>query len=128
MFDMVVLSVGSEPPPKAVALAEDLQIELNEYGFCRTDKFEPVDTSRPGVFVAGAFATPKEIAETVMDASGAAARCMALLSGKSGTAIGKPEYPPERDVSSEEPRIGVFACYCHPTIDQVVDVGEVLSQ
>jgi heterodisulfide reductase subunit A len=126
-FDMVVLSVGSEPPPKAVALAEDMQIELNEYGFCKTDKFEPVDTSRPGVFVAGAFATPKEIAETVMDASGAAARCMALLSGKSGTEISSPDYPPERDVSIEEPRIGVFACYCHPTIDEVVDVDEVLA-
>jgi heterodisulfide reductase subunit A len=126
-FDMVVLSVGSEPPPKAVALAEDMQIELNEYGFCKTDKFEPVDTSRPGVFVAGAFATPKEIAETVMDASGAAARCMALLSGKSGTEITKPDYPPERDVSAEEPRIGVFACYCHPAIDEVVDVDGVLA-
>lgn len=68
-FDLAVLSVGSVPPPKAVALAEDMQIELNEYGFCKTDKFEPLDTSRPGVFVAGAFATPKEIAETVMDAS-----------------------------------------------------------
>jgi heterodisulfide reductase subunit A len=127
MFDMVVLSVGSEPPPKAVALAEDMQIELNEYGFCKTDKFEPVDTSRPGVFVAGAFATPKEIAETVMDASGAAARCMALLSGKSGTETSKPDYPAERDVSGEEPRIGVFACYCHPTIDSVVDVDDVLA-
>jgi heterodisulfide reductase subunit A len=126
-FDMVVLSVGSEPPPKAVALAEDMQIELNEYGFCKTDKFEPVDSSRPGVFVAGAFATPKEIAETVMDASGAAARCMALLSGKSGTEITKPDYPPERDVTSEEARIGVFACYCHPTIDEVVDVDGVLA-
>ncbi len=126
-FDMVVLSVGSVPPPKAVALAGDMQIELNEYGFAKTDKFEPVDTSRPGVFVAGAFATPKEIAETVMDASGAAARCMALLSGKSGTEITKPDYPPERDVSGQEPRIGVFACYCHPTIDEVVDVDGVLA-
>jgi heterodisulfide reductase subunit A len=126
-FDMVVLSVGSEPPPKAVALAEDMQIELNEYGFCKTDKFEPVDTSRPGVFVAGAFATPKEIAETVMDASGAAARCMALLSGKSGTETTAPEYPPERDVSSDETRVGVFACYCHPAIDEVVDVDAVLA-
>jgi len=126
-FDMVVLSVGSEPPPKAIALAEDMQIELNEYGFCRTDKFEPLDTSRPGVFVAGAFATPKEIAETVMDASGAAARCMALLSGKSGTEITAPTYPPERDVSGQEPRIGVFACYCHPTIDRVIDVDGLLS-
>jgi len=127
-FDLVVLSVGSEPPPKAVALAEDMQIELNEYGFCKTDKFEPLDTSRPGVFVAGAFATPKEIAETIMDASGAAARAMALLSGKSGTETTKPVYPPEKDVSAEEPRIGVFACYCHPTIDEVVDVDNVLSQ
>ena len=126
-FDMVVLSVGSEPPPKAVALAENMQIELNEYGFCKTDKFEPVDTSRPGVFVAGAFATPKEIAETVMDASGAAARCMALLSGKSGTEITVPEYPPERDVSQEEPRVGVFACYCRPTIEGIVDVDQVLE-
>jgi heterodisulfide reductase subunit A len=126
-FDMVVLSVGSEPPPKAVALAEDMQIELNEYGFCKTDKFEPVDTSRPGVFVAGAFATPKEIAETVMDASGAAARCMALLRGKSGTEITQPHYPPERDGGQEEPRIGVFACYCRPTIDEVVDVDSVLA-
>jgi heterodisulfide reductase subunit A len=127
-FDMVVLSVGSEPPPKAVALAEHMQIDLNEYGFCSTDKFEPLDTSRPGVFVAGAFATPKEIAETVMDASGAAARCMALLSGKSGTEIVKPDYPPERDVSGEAPRIGVFACYCRPTIDEIVDVDGVLDQ
>jgi heterodisulfide reductase subunit A len=127
-FDLVVLSVGSEPPPKAVALAEDMQIELNEYGFCKFDKFEPLDTSRPGVFVAGAFATPKEIAETVMDASGAAARCMALLSGKSGTEITARSYPPERsDVSGEPPRVGVFACYCHPTIDQVVDVDSVLA-
>ncbi len=126
-FDMVVLSVGSEPPPKAVALAEDMQIELNEYGFCKTDKFEPLDTSRPGVFVAGAFATPKEIAETVMDASGAAARCMALLRGKSGTEVSKPVYPPQKDVSGQEPRIGVFACYCHPTIDEVVDIDDVLA-
>jgi heterodisulfide reductase subunit A len=127
VFDMVVLSVGSEPPPKAVALASDMQIDLNEYGFCKTDKFEPVDTSRPGVFVAGAFATPKEIAETVMDASGAAARCMALLSGKSGTETTGPVYPPEREVAGEEPRVGVFACYCHPAIDQVVDVDGVLA-
>ena len=127
LFDMVILSVGSEPPPKAVALADDMRIELNEYGFCKTDKFEPLDTSRPGVFVAGAFATPKEIAETVMDASGAAARCMALLSGKSGTAITKTPYPAERDVSGQAPRIGVFACRCHPTIDRVVNVDDVLG-
>ncbi|HFD40717.1 MAG TPA: CoB--CoM heterodisulfide reductase iron-sulfur subunit A family protein, partial [Anaerolineae bacterium] len=125
-FDMVVLSVGSEPPTGAAELAAGFQIELNDYGFCRTDKFEPLDTSRPGVFVAGAFATPKEMSETVIDASGAAARCMALLPPSRGAATGADE-PPERDVSGEEPRVGVFACLCHPTIDEVVDVEGVLA-
>jgi len=125
-FDMVVLSVGSEPPPQAVALAEDMQIQLNEYGFCLTDKFEPLDTSRPGVFVAGAFSTPKEIAETVIDASGAAARVMGLLAGTSGSLVQTPDFPPERDVSQEPPRVGVFACYCGQSIAGVVDVDRML--
>ncbi len=126
-FNMVVLSVGSEPPEKAVALAEDMGIDLNQYGFCLTDKFDPVDTSRPGVFVAGAFSTPKEIAETVMDASGAAARAMALLSGSSGTQVSDNGFPPERDVGAEPPRVGVFACYCGDAIAGVVDVDRLVS-
>ncbi len=109
-FGLVVLAVGSEPPPKAVNLARDLGIELNEYGFCKTEKFEPLDTSRPGVFVAGAFSSPKEIAETVIDASGAAAQAIRLLSGSQGTQVKAPVYPPERDVSGEPPRVGVFVC------------------
>jgi len=125
-FDMVVLSVGSEPPTGAEKLAAGMQIALNEYGFCRTDKFKPLDTSRPGIFVAGAFASPKEMSETVMDAGGAVARCMALLPTPPPPAE-EADHPPERDVSAEEPRIGVFACYCHPTVDRVVDVDGVLD-
>src|SRR3990170_6810677 len=78
-FDMVVLAVGIRPPAKALEIARVLGIELNEYGFCKTDKFAPLDSSRPGVFVCGAFATPQEIAETILDASGAAAESMRLL-------------------------------------------------
>jgi heterodisulfide reductase subunit A len=148
-FNMVVLAVGSEPPPKAVTLAQDLGIELNEYGFCLTDKFEPLDTSRPGIFVAGAFSQPKEIAETVIDASGAAARAMRLLSGAQGTVstatrlTGERQvrhlagirgsrltgrgYPPERDVSDGPPRVGVFACHCGTNITEVVDVPAVVE-
>lgn len=148
-FNMVVLAVGSEPPPKAVTLAQDLGIELNEYGFCLTDKFEPVDTSRPGVFVAGAFSQPKEIAETVIDASGAAARAMRLLSGAQGTVstatrltgerqvrhlagvrgsrLTGLDYPLQRDVSDEPPRVGVFACHCGTNITEVVDVPAVVE-
>ncbi len=74
-----MLATGLQPPGSAQHLAELLSMELNEYGFCQTDKFTPLQTSRPGVFVCGAFSSPKEIAETIIDASGAAAEVMRLL-------------------------------------------------
>ena len=53
-FDLVVLSVGMEPSYSIVACASQLGIELNDFGFCKTDRFLPLSTSRPGVFVGGA--------------------------------------------------------------------------
>jgi len=129
-FDMVVLSVGALPPSGARDLAGLLGIELNPYGFCETDKFAPLETSRPGIYVCGAFASPKEIAETILDAAGAAGDVMRLLSGEVGDRVYGREYPfllgaeqlpPERDVVGEEPRIGVFVCRCYPSIAGVVD-------
>jgi heterodisulfide reductase subunit A len=125
-FDLVVLSVGSEPPLQAVALARELGIELNEYGFCLTGKFTPVQTSRPGVYVAGAFSSPKEIAETVAEASAAAAACTELLAGAAGTQAA-PVYPPERDVSAEPARVGVLVCRCGNEIGGVVDTAAVAA-
>jgi heterodisulfide reductase subunit A len=126
-FDMVVLSVGSEPPADSKRLADMLDIELNEYGFCKTDKFEPVDTTRPGVYVAGAFAMPKEITESVIDASGAVAQAIQLLSGTQHSLDDAVTYPIERDVSGQEPRVGVFACRCGGEISDVIDLAAVLS-
>lgn len=124
-FDLVVLSVGSEPPLQAVALAQELGIELNEHGFCRTGKFTPVDTSRPGIYVAGAFSSPKEIAETVAEASAAAAACIELLVDAARPGNGHETYPPERDVSGEEPRIGVLICRCGKEISSVISTTAV---
>jgi heterodisulfide reductase subunit A2 len=81
-FEMVVLATGLQPPDSARQLANMLSVELNEYGFCETDKFTPLQTTRPGVFVCGAFSSPKEIAETILDASGAAAEVMRLLNDR----------------------------------------------
>ncbi|HEC33890.1 MAG TPA: CoB--CoM heterodisulfide reductase iron-sulfur subunit A family protein, partial [Chloroflexi bacterium] len=131
-FDMVVLSVGALPPRGSRDLADLLGIELNPYGFCETDKFAPLETSRPGIYVCGAFSSPKEIAETILDAAGAAGDTMRLLSGQIGVqAYGReypfllskdtPPLPPERDVAEEKPRVGVFVCRCYPTIAAVVD-------
>ena len=124
-FDLVVLSVGFQPSPASIELAKRLDIQLNKYGFCYTDTFSPVQTSKPGIFVAGAFQGPKDIPETVIQASGAAGSASALLAPARNTLIKKKEYPPEKDVSGEEPRIGVFVCHCGINIGGYVDVPAV---
>jgi len=126
-FDMVILSIGMEPPKNAEKLAEALGIKLNKYKFCETDIFSPVETSKPGIFVCGAFAAPKDIPESVAQASGAAAKAMSLIESERGKEVVKKEYPPERDVTSEEPRIGVFVCHCGINIGGVVNVPEVVE-
>jgi heterodisulfide reductase subunit A len=92
-FNMVVLSVGTQPPAQAKTLAEALSIELNPYGFCQTDKFTPLQTSQPGVYVCGAFQSPKEIAETIIDAAGAAGDVMRLMRANLGKGESSREYP-----------------------------------
>ena len=126
-FDMVVLSIGMRPPKNAEKLAEVLGIKLNGYKFCQTELFSPVETSKPGIFVCGAFAGPKDIPESVAQASGAAAKAMSLIASERGKEIVEKEYPSERDVIREEPRIGVFICHCGINIGGIVNVPEVVE-
>ncbi|MBI5033567.1 MAG: CoB--CoM heterodisulfide reductase iron-sulfur subunit A family protein [Chloroflexi bacterium] len=135
-FDLVVLSVGMEPPAQATAIAKRLGIHLNAYGFCETDKFAPLQTNRSGVFVCGAFQSPKEIAESIIDASGAATEVMRLLSHKIGNAphsrqypflARNGEFPPERDVANEPARTAVFVCSCGDAISQVVNTDALTA-
>jgi heterodisulfide reductase subunit A-like polyferredoxin len=125
VFDMVVLSVGMEPSPSAVQLAKKVGVDVNHYGFCSTSRFAPVTSSRPGIYVCGAFEGPKDIPETVMQASSAAARAEALLAPARFTEITEKSYPDEADISKDEPRIGVFVCDCGINIASVVRVPEV---
>ena len=124
-FDLVVLSTGLQPTAEARQLAEKFDIALDENGFAETGTFNPVGTSRPGVFVCGPFSQPKDIPETVMQASSASAKAMALLADERGTLVTEKEWPPEKDVSGQEPRIGVFICHCGKNIGGVVNVPEV---
>jgi heterodisulfide reductase subunit A len=126
-FDMVVLSVGMRPPKNVEKLAEVLGIKLNEYEFCQTNTFSPIETSKPGIFVCGAFAAPKDIPESVAQASAAAAKATALIASERGKLVAVKEYPPERDVSKKEPRIGVFICHCGINIGGIVNVPEVVE-
>jgi heterodisulfide reductase subunit A len=126
-FDMVVLSIGMKPPKNVEKLAEAFGIELNKYKFCKTNTFTPLETSRPGVFVCGAFSAPKDIPESVAQASGAAAKAMSIIASERGKLVTVKEYPQERDISQEEPRIGVFVCHCGINIGGVVNVPEVVE-
>ncbi len=121
-FDMVILSVGMEPPPDARALAEKFSIDLDHYGFAKTTNFAPVTSSRPGVFVTGAFQAPKAIPRSVAEASSAAAEAAMALIQARGTLTHEKSYPRERDIAGEDPRIGVFVCSCGINIAGVVDV------
>ncbi len=126
-FDLVVLSVGLRPSPSAARLAEALGIDLTEHGFCKSDGLLPVSTGRPGIFVAGSFAAPMDIPETVMTASGAAAAAAELLAEVRGTRVSERVFPPERDVSKEPPRIGVFVCRCGTNIARTVGVSDLVE-
>jgi heterodisulfide reductase subunit A len=126
-FDLVVLSVGLNPPADVKALADQYGIELNPHDFCKTNPANPIETSRPGIFVSGTFQGPMDIPESVMTASGADALCSQLLKYRRGKLDKAREYPPERDVSGEEPRVGVFVCHCGANIGRVVDVPGVVE-
>jgi len=126
-FDLVVLSIGFTPSENVKKLAKKVGIELNEYGFCKTQTFNSMETSRPGVFVCGMFSSPKDIPETVTQASAAAASVGRVLSSVRGTLVKKKEYPKELDVRGQPPRIGVFICHCGINIGGVVDVPSVVE-
>lgn len=123
-FHLVVLPEGLESPPGARTLAEAGGIRLNLYDFCQTRHFSPLETTRPGVFVAGAFQGPKDVPESVTDASGAAALASQLLKEARHSRIEVKTYPEERP-PGKELRIGVFVCSCGSNIGGVVDVEEV---
>jgi len=121
----VVLSVGLNPPDDVQELARKFGIRLEPHNFCETDPANPIQTSRKGVFVSGAFQGPIDIPESVVSASGANALVGELLARRRGRLSRERVYPPERDVTGEEPRIGVFLCHCGANIGRVVDMPDL---
>lgn len=126
-FDMAVLSVGMGAAGDALNLSRITGIELDSFGFARTLAFDPVASTRKGIYVAGGFLAPKAIPRSVTEASAAAAEASGKLSRAKSTLTKEKTYPPERDVSGEEPRIGVFVCSCGINIAGVVNVKELVE-
>ncbi len=125
VFDMVVLSVGMETGKNLVDLAGRIDIELDSDNFAKTNVFNPVETSRKGIFVCGAFQEPKDIPYSIMEASAAACAAQDSLAVARNTQVTERTYPEEKNIEGAEPRIGVFVCNCGVNIGGVVDVPAV---
>lgn len=126
-FDMVVLATAMRPSDASRQLARSIGVDADEFGFVRSRSFSPAQTSRNGVLVAGPIADPMDIPETVAGASAAAAEAMRLLADSRGTMVRPKEYPPEKDVAGDDPRIGVFVCHCGTNIAGTIDVEQVVQ-
>ncbi len=125
IFDMIVLSVGLQVPESTAELAKRLDVDLNKYRFAITQPFDPVETSRQGVYACGVFQEPKDIPSSVTEASAAACLAGGRLNEARNTLTKSVELPEEIDLTGEAPRIGVFVCNCGVNIAGVVDVGVV---
>jgi heterodisulfide reductase subunit A len=81
-MDMVILAVGMEPRADAEEVARLFKISRSADGFFleKHPKLDPVATMTDGVFVVGACQGPKDIPDTVAQASAAAARALAMIS------------------------------------------------
>ena len=86
-----------------------------------------METTRPGVFVSGAFQGPTDIPESVFTASGAGAQVGEFLDYRRDKLAEERIYPPERDVSREDPKVGVFVCHCGANIGSVVNVPDTVE-
>ncbi len=126
-FDMVVLSVGLNPPAAYKEISEKFGIDINSHGFAKTESSNPVKTNRPGIFVSGAFQGPTDVPESVFTASAAGSQIGELLKYRRGKLSQKRVYPIERKVFGEDPKIGVFVCHCGANISSIVNVTEVVN-
>ncbi len=127
-FDLVILSAGMRVSPGVMDMAKRLGLDTNSNGFAQTNRFSPSATSKPGIYVAGSFQEPKDIPESAAQGSAAAAYAMEQLTAVRGTMVQHHEYPWERDVADEPPRIGVFVCHCGHNISSVIDVDRIAAQ
>ncbi|MHC4713295.1 MAG: FAD-dependent oxidoreductase, partial [Planctomycetota bacterium] len=125
-FDLLVLSVGLEPSPSSMEAARRVGAHLDASNFLEVTTFAPVDTTREGVFACGSISGPKDIPESVMEASGAASAAAGVL-GELPTKELRIEYPDEKDLRGEPPRVGVFVCRCGINIASTVDVPNVVE-
>jgi heterodisulfide reductase subunit A len=121
-FDMIVIAPPVEPPEGLDRLAKILGVEVGKYRFLKPrTPWSPVETTRPGIYMCGAVAEPKDISDSVQEAGAAVAMALQHVEEL------KPyeEEFEETITELEPPRIGFFVCHCGTNIAGVIDVASV---
>jgi heterodisulfide reductase subunit A-like polyferredoxin len=126
-FDLVVLSIGFQAGESVRKIGSQLGLPLNRHGFIATNPFNTVETKVPGIYVCGPAQEPKDIPETVMQASAGAAAAGEVLGPNRWSEIIEKTYPEEKDVRGQPLRVGVFVCHCGINIAATVKVPEVVE-
>ncbi len=123
--ELIVLASALKAPSGAEKVAKTLGIATDDYGFFEEWKEEePFSTLKPGIYITGACQGPKDIPDSVTQASGAAGKAEALLKEARKSLIEVKPLPEEKAIQPE-PRVGVFVCHCGLNIASVVDVEKV---
>ena len=125
-FDAVILSLGFTPPKSIADFAKGIGLQLNPQGFCHTEEFAPAQTSVKGVFVGGAFRNPRDIPESVVEGSSAAASAASFLTHQ-GPSLPAREYPSEGGLADEVPKVGVFICHCGEELKRTLSIAELIE-
>ncbi len=123
--DMVVLATAVRAPSGLSELGETLGLEVGEDGFLRANETDLglVGSTRAGIYLAGCAGGPKDIPDTVSEASAAAAASLAHLDERTWPQLDEVELITDLD----EPRVGVFVCHCGSNIAGTVDVPRVVE-
>lgn len=124
IFDLVVLSVGLRPSAGVKEVAEKLGVKTNKYGFIETPDLDPGTTNVSGVFACGAAVGPRDVHQSVIEAQAVAAKVSKFIGGNGSS----PKSVSFRDVSGEEPKVGVIFSLCPGragSLDQTI--GDLIS-
>lgn len=126
-YDMVVLSTGFKVAEDVKEIACKMGLELHADNFPKTDSFNPQATSVPGIYVCGTFEGPKDIPETMVQASAAACMAARDVTSVKNDVEGEDLFPSERDVTGEDPKVGVFICDCGENIGNTVNIDTLVE-
>ncbi len=129
-FDMVVLAVGQRPSPSTEKLAEITGIELNPWGFSKTDNLFPARSGKNGIFIAGSYAGFKDIGESIIQSSAAAFEASSVIHAAGGDLAVKitGQESTFRDVSMESPRILIVICTCGESLSDAYDTVHLTTK